>query len=238
MTGQRFDDYELDPSVPELRRRGRRVHLQIVPLRALEMLLERPNELVPREAFFEEAEREMRYAQQLDPLSLIANAALGWVRYHAGRHDEALKQYRLTLELDPGFELAYMWSGWALEALGRLDEAHEMLLEAVSRSGGSGISSASLARVKALRGERDRAERILRELEQTGGYVPAYEIAKASFALQDAARANEWLRRAYEERSHSLVFLRVDRQLAGAPVDADLVRLISPAPATRAARAQ
>jgi tetratricopeptide (TPR) repeat protein len=33
---------------------------------------------------FDEAEREMRRAQEIDPLSLIASAALGWVKYYAG----------------------------------------------------------------------------------------------------------------------------------------------------------
>ena len=176
---------------------------------------------------FDEAEREMRRAQQLDPLSLIANAALGWVQYHAGRYDEALTQYRLTLELDPDFELAYLWSGWALEAMGRYDEAHEMLREAVARSGGSGISAASLARIKALSGDRQEAERILADLEQSAGYVPAYEIAKAWFALDEPERAHEWLRRAFDERSHSLMFLRVDPQLAEARDDVDIARLLT-----------
>lgn len=176
---------------------------------------------------FDEAEREMRYAQQLDPLSLIANAALGWVRYHGGNSEAALTQYRLTLQLDPDFELAYLWSGWALETLGRYDEALAMLREAVARSGGSGISSASLARVHALRGEREEAVRILKELEQSDGYVPAYEIAKAWFALDEPAQANDWLRRAYEERSHSLMFLRVDPQLADVRHDDAFVRLVA-----------
>jgi DNA-binding winged helix-turn-helix (wHTH) protein len=48
----RFSVFELDTGVPELRRSGRRVHLQVVPLRVLQMVLEHPNELVPREAFF------------------------------------------------------------------------------------------------------------------------------------------------------------------------------------------
>jgi TolB-like protein/DNA-binding winged helix-turn-helix (wHTH) protein/Tfp pilus assembly protein PilF len=163
---------------------------------------------------FDEAEREMRQAQQLDPLSLIASAALGWVRYYAGRHDEALEQLQLTLALDEDFELAYLWSGWSLEALGRYDEAIAMLEEAVARSEGSGISLASLARVHALRGNRDEAERLLADLLDSETYVPSYEIAKAYFALGQTERAAEWLQRAFEQRSHSLVFLNVDPQLA------------------------
>jgi tetratricopeptide (TPR) repeat protein len=163
---------------------------------------------------FEEAEHEMRHAQQLEPLSVIASAALGWSLYHAGRFEDALDQYRITLALDSDFELAYLWSGWALEALDRYDEALHMLEEAAKRSGGSGLSLASLARLYALRGERTKAERILTQLKNTKGYVPAYEIGKAWFALGASAEADEWLQRAFEQRSHSLVFLRVDPQLA------------------------
>jgi DNA-binding winged helix-turn-helix (wHTH) protein/tetratricopeptide (TPR) repeat protein len=163
---------------------------------------------------FEEAEREMRHAQQLEPLSMIASAARGWALYHAGRHEDALEQYRITLTLDPNFELAYLWSGWALEALGRYDDALSMLEDAAKRSGGSGICLASLARVRALRGERTQAEHILMQLQSSKDYVPAYEISKAWFALGASAAAEEWLQRAFEQRSHSLVFLRVDPQLA------------------------
>lgn len=163
---------------------------------------------------FDEAEQEMRRAQQLEPLSMIASAALGWALYHAGRYEDALDQYRITLALDPNFELAYLWSGWAFEALGRYDEALTMLEDAAKRSHGSGISLASLARVHALRGEREQAEQVLTQLKNSKGYVPAYEISKAWFALGADEEADQWLQRAFEQRSHSLVFLRVDPQLA------------------------
>jgi TolB-like protein/DNA-binding winged helix-turn-helix (wHTH) protein/Tfp pilus assembly protein PilF len=173
---------------------------------------------------FDEAAREMRTAQQLDPLSLIASAALGWARYHAGQPEEALLQYRLTLELDPNFELAYLWSAWSLEALGDYDAAMEMVNEAVSLSGGGAISVASLARLHALRGEREEAERLLAGLVDSDSYVPAYEIAKAWFALGEDGKAEQWLQRAFEQRSHSLVFLRVDPQLAAQQSDESFLR--------------
>jgi TolB-like protein/DNA-binding winged helix-turn-helix (wHTH) protein/Tfp pilus assembly protein PilF len=163
---------------------------------------------------FKEAEQEIRRAQQLEPLSVIASAALGWSLYYAGRYEDALDQYRITLALDANFELAHLWSGLALEALGRYDEALSMLEDAAKRSGGSGISLASLARLRALRGERTQAELILTQLKDSKGYVPAYEIGKAWFALGANDEADRWLQRAFDERSHSLVFLRVDPQLA------------------------
>ena len=45
---------------------------------------------------FPEAEAEMRRAQDIDPLSLIANAALGWVLYHAGNFAAAAAQGQQT----------------------------------------------------------------------------------------------------------------------------------------------
>lgn len=176
---------------------------------------------------FEAAEHEMRHAQQLEPLSVIASAALGWSLYHAGRYEDALEQYRITLALDPNFELAYLWSGWALEALGRYDEALRMLEDAAKRSGGSGISLASLARLRALRGERTQAELILTQLKNSKGYVPAYEISKAWFALGASDEADRWLQRAFEQRSHSLVFLRVDPQLAKHRQEPAFVRVVA-----------
>ncbi len=176
---------------------------------------------------FEEAEREMRRAQQIEPLSLIASAALGWVHYYAGHHEQALEQFRLTLALDSDFELAYLWSGWALEALGRYDEAERMLQQALARSNDNRISLASLARVQVLRGDRDAAERTIHELMRSEGYVPAYEIGKAWLALGDRQQANDWLQKAYDQRSHSLVFLRVDPQLSAHREDTQFRRLVA-----------
>jgi DNA-binding winged helix-turn-helix (wHTH) protein/tetratricopeptide (TPR) repeat protein len=48
----RFGPYEMDPASAELRRRGLRIQVQEMPLRVLEMLLERPGEVVSREQFF------------------------------------------------------------------------------------------------------------------------------------------------------------------------------------------
>ena len=175
----------------------------------------------------DEAEQEMRLAQQLEPLSLIASAALGWALYHAGRHEDALAQYQLTLALDPNFELAYLWRGWALEALGRLDEAETALKQALARSSGNKVSVAALARIQALRGKHEIAKQTLLELQSSNGYVPAYEICKAWFALGDMEQANAWLQKAYEQRSHSLVFLHVDPQLAKHQRDVGFLRVAS-----------
>ena len=165
---------------------------------------------------FVDAEREMRAAQEADPLSLIANAALGWSFYLAGRWEEALEQCRRTLDLDPDYQLAHLWGGWALESLGRRAEAREWIERAVALSQGSVLTTLELARLLAPTAP-DSARRIVRAVEgrsAAGEYVPSYEIAKVHLALGDRAAALRWLERTIEERSHSLAFFEVDPHLA------------------------
>ncbi|MGH7718029.1 MAG: BTAD domain-containing putative transcriptional regulator, partial [Gemmatimonadaceae bacterium] len=165
---------------------------------------------------FDEAARAMRRAQELDPLSLIANAALGWVHYYAGEHDRALAQLSRTLELDDDFHLARLWRGLAFEAKGDLPAAIAELRTAVAMSNRSSIYVAALARAHALAGARDSATALLASLTAAGrdAYVPSFEVAKVHLALGDRDAAFEWLERAYAQRSHSMVFLKVDPQFA------------------------
>lgn len=178
---------------------------------------------------FPEAERAMRRAQELDPLSLIANAALGWVLFFAGEYERAVEQCRQTLELDADYALALLWSGWALQELNRLDEAIANHRRAITLTSGSALYVASLARAQAIAGQRAQAEELLRQLlarGQSGGYVPSYEIAKVYEALGQRDRAVEWLERAYRQRSHSMVFLKVDPQLRGLRSDPRFIALV------------
>ncbi len=72
---------------------------------------------------------------------------------------------------------------------------------------------ADLAAAKALAGDSAAARQLLDEV-LAGAQVPAYEVAKVHLALQDKAEAIRWLQLAFEARAHSMVFLRIDRQLA------------------------
>ena len=166
-------------------------------------------------AQFDEAERAMRRAQEIDPLSLIASAAHGWVLYLAGEYERAAEQCRLTLELDPDYAVALLWRAWALQELGRTPEAVALLDRAVGLTHRSALFVASLARAQAVAGDTAAARALLRELDDRGarGYVPTYEVAKIHLALGGRDRALDLLERAYDERSHSMVFLGVDPQL-------------------------
>lgn len=89
-----------------------------------------------------------------------------------------------------------------------------MLKRATELSNRSPSTMAALGRSYALSGDMASARRIAGELRREHAeYLPSYEMAKLYLALGDRAEALSWLRRAYDQRSHSIVFLAVDPQL-------------------------
>ena len=60
-----------------------------------------------------EAIAESKRALELDPLSPIINAWLGWRYYFARQFDQAIAQYLRTLEIDENFVPAHLVLGQA-----------------------------------------------------------------------------------------------------------------------------
>lgn len=176
---------------------------------------------------FDEAEREMSYARETNPLSLIATGALGWVYLFAGRYEDAIEQCDRALEMDPWWDLGHLWRGLAEERAGRRSAAIASLRSAVELSDSSGIAVASLALAYAAAGDTARADSLVARLTaDRARYVPAYEIARVNVALGRDAAALAWLERAHAQGSHSLVFLEVDPHLAPLRDHPEFLRLV------------
>jgi TolB-like protein len=167
------------------------------------------------EGRFSEARSEMRAASELDPLSLIAYAAIGWVDLLAGDFDAARRHLESAVTRDPTFANAHGWLGQALEGLGRLDDAEASHRRAVELTGGDQRSRAGLARALARAGRTDEARSLLEGLEEEGAasYAPWYDVAQVWLALGDARAALDRLERAETVHARSMVFLTVDPQL-------------------------
>jgi serine/threonine-protein kinase len=149
-------------------------------------------------------------AQALAPLSLVGNANLGWALYFARRYDDAITQCRKALDLDTYYLMTYTVLGQAYVATSRYDEAISALQSAVSFSGGLSFTSAALGYAYARAGKRREAKKILQNLQQRSSaeYVPPFCVALVHAGLSDEDQALAWLDRAYEERSHWLVYLK------------------------------
>jgi TolB-like protein len=160
----------------------------------------------------EEAIREIRTAQELDPLSLVINMEIAWNLYIARDFRGALEQAWKTLVLEPKFAAAQHTLGLAYEQLEMNDEAVTEFQNARTCSGGHPATTAALGHAYAIGGNRDRAAEALRELEQLSRsrYVSPYwrALVYAGLGMDDLAL--ESLEKACEDRDVWVVWLKVE----------------------------
>ena len=159
----------------------------------------------------------IKNGQELDPLSLIINVAVGWSLYFASRYDEALEQLRRTVELDPNYPVTYWILGLLLRKMGSYDLAIVDGERAVKLSGGSPLMRAALAHTFASAGRTTEALQVLDDLTTLAKqkYVAPYFIAGIHVGLGENDRAMEFLEKSYEEHSHWLIYLHMDPGMDG-----------------------
>jgi Flp pilus assembly protein TadD len=118
------------------------------------------NCLVPQRRF-EEATREIRLAQESDPLSPVIQTSLGLVHYFAGELVEAVSELKKTLDGDPGFAMAHFFLGQTYLQMSRAEDALAALGHASRLSPTSAEFRAGLGHAYAEAGESERARQIL-----------------------------------------------------------------------------
>ncbi|MGA7381932.1 MAG: tetratricopeptide repeat protein [Terriglobales bacterium] len=164
-----------------------------------------------------EAMARMKKSQDLDPLSLIINVAVGWAFYNARRYDEAIEQLRRTIELEPNYPVTYWILGLLLRKTGRYELAIAEGEKGVKLSGGSPLMRAALACTFGAAGRTKEAIQILDDLTKLAKqkYVAPYFFAGIHIGLGENDRAIEYLEKSYEEHSHWLIYLHIDPSMDG-----------------------
>jgi len=176
----------------------------------------------------DEALREVRRAEELDPRSAIIATAVANVLYHARRFDEAIAQCRKALELDPGAVGAHVVMRWAYERLGRYDEAFAVFEKERAFAGDTPTTRAKRAHVLAAAGRGEEARNILHGLlaDRAQQWVTPYEIAVIYALLNDHDAALAWLERAEREHVVGFTFVQVDPHLDSLRDDPRFTRLL------------
>jgi serine/threonine-protein kinase len=159
----------------------------------------------------DEAIGEIKKAQQLDPLSVPVNRAVGWVLYFARRYDQAIEELQKALAMDPGFLGARLVLWWVYVAKGDAALAIADIKRETERPGLRTVKKLMLAYAQAASGNRAEAEGLLWELEPklAGDNRLALLSALLYAALDMKDRAFEQLERAFEAREPGLLFLKV-----------------------------
>ncbi len=166
----------------------------------------------------DESEQEFRTALRLDPAPPVRRAAMAWVEAYRGNAARAVQWFDDAVRIDPDFSGVYTFGAIALEEAGRLDDALRAMERAVVLSDSAPANVAGLARLHALRGNTAKARSLLAQAI-SGRPAPAYEVAKAHLALGERAEAMRWFEKGYDQRVHSMVFLRIDPQLKALRAD-------------------
>ncbi len=176
----------------------------------------------------DEAIEQIKRARKLDPLSLIVSVAEGRILHFARRFDDAIEQFRKIVELDPSFIPAHCDLGASCEEKGMLQQALAEFETCVGLSRNGTLYVAAVAEVHARLGNRDKALKILSQLQASGErYVSPHSVAFIYASLGELDQAFSWQEKAYAERDASLVWVKVAAESDALRADmrfADLVR--------------
>jgi adenylate cyclase len=158
---------------------------------------------------------QARRAVEIDPLSPQTNTFLGIDLYFSRRHAEAIAQLRETLEMEPNYSFARFWLGRAYLQNRELERGIAELRRAKEADPRNPDVTGTLGYAHAMAGDRDAAQKVIEELRQQShaSYVSPYFLAVIHAALGETDQAFSHLRRAYDERSFFLAFLRSDPML-------------------------
>lgn len=184
----------------------------------------------------EEALRELRRSEEIDPLSAMVNVGVAWGLYVARDFQGASEQSWKVLAMEPKFGPAQYTLGLAYAQMGLTEDAIVELSNARTCAGDQPAVLAALAHVYACAGEPSEAARILGELENLSHrrYVSPYWLALVYTGMGDGGRALDLLMRAHDERDVWLTWLGVEPRfdaLRGEPRFRELLQSVGLAPA-------
>lgn len=172
---------------------------------------------------------EVQAAHRLDPLSLSINTDIGFHHCYNGRYVEAVSQLQSVLAMRSDFLLAHLWLARTLLEQGKYNAALGETAAAEQKARAWSVLVAARGFTYGKAGMIDDAEAVLQEMDALSKqrFVTAYGVALVHAGLGQSDEAFRWLDRAFDERSHWLVWLRLDPRWKGLHGDARFAELIS-----------
>ncbi len=157
----------------------------------------------------QEALKEIRRAQELDPLSPIIASNVAWIHYLARQYDRAIEQARKTLELYPQFPVAHEYLGQAYAETGDSSQAVAELQKAAALASGDLSIEGELAYALALSHQKQQALTVISQMGSRSRVGSAYPFAMAYAGLGDGDATLKYLEQAYRQHDVRMGNLRV-----------------------------
>jgi TolB-like protein/DNA-binding winged helix-turn-helix (wHTH) protein/Tfp pilus assembly protein PilF len=161
---------------------------------------------------FDQAFSEIQRARELDPLSVIISTDVGFNYFYRHDYDGAITQLRQTLAVSPNFPLAHLWLGRAYQQKHMYSEAIDEFNKTDAALPEWVVTIAGIGNVDGEWGKRMEAKQVLTHLNELSShkYVTPYGVALVYAGIDDKDQAFAWLDKAFDGRSHWLVWLNRD----------------------------
>jgi tetratricopeptide (TPR) repeat protein len=176
---------------------------------------------------FEDADAELRKAQELDPLSPMISEGLFENYYCWHRFDDAIQSIRTLQARNPSAYAGFS-GGLAMsyEAKGMYPEA-EAIWRQMADSGSTDLDVVRLAEVQAFEGHRTEARLALERIERKpDSNVSPSNLARVHVALGETEAAIALLQRAYRERDPDFATIKFDPVLEAVSADPRFQQLV------------
>jgi tetratricopeptide (TPR) repeat protein len=178
---------------------------------------------------FTAAQNAFERARRLDPASLPIRTDLAFELHYSRRNEDARQELQNILNVDPNFPLAHFWMGRVLSSEANCSGALSELDTAASSSLRDWQPViAAHGHIAGMCGQPLRARDDLRRFDEIARkrFVTSYGYALIYAGLSEKEQALTWLRKAVEERSHWLVWIRVDPRFDALRTDPRFQQLI------------
>ncbi len=184
--------------------------------------------LLAAQGRFSEAIREIKLAQEINPLSVMDACIGGWTYYHARQYESALAEVKRALEMDREFGNSYLVLGVVYEQLGQHEEAIEMLRKALELMPGSMLPLWALGYSLARANQRGEAEEVANRLKRLSEqhYISPYYRAIVYVGLGDREAAFQCLEKAFAVRDEWLIWLGTEPKLDALRSDKRFVEML------------
>lgn len=179
----------------------------------------------------DEARAQIDQARKLDPLSVPINTDMAFTYYYTGHTQEAIRFVNTALEMNPKFPLGHFWLGRIYTSPGHYEDA----LGEFTKVGALRTwqpTMAALGFLYGVWGKPAEAQKILEEfdaLKKQRRYQSSYAVGLVYAGLGNRAETFRRLQMAFVERSHWLVWLKLDPRWASVRDDPrfkDMVRRV------------
>ena len=163
------------------------------------------------EGRFEEGEKHLDTAIQLEPFSAITYITQFAIALTAGKYEKAFQLARQGVEMDPDSMISNRIMGLAYLYNKQYPEATEYLEFASKLSNGAAFNQVDLINLYTAKGSLEKANAVMKDLKmklKEGKYVSSCIMSFASGFVGNIDEAMNWLEKAYEEHDAYLCILK------------------------------